>query len=195
MRVIVPFAADPAHDVRGLWPETVAALEAAGIVADYIDVSSSPTAYQSLLATVWQAGSAFCIVEMDIVVYPDAIEAMERCPSPWCVTAYNVGSEYAGYLGCVKFGDALVADQPDVFTEINRLPDDGTPRGYWGRLDTRLERVLRERGYTKHTHWPAVGHLNPEKAGLIVNCACGAAIPEAILMSGPGPHQCPACVR
>jgi len=186
MRVVVPYAK--------LYPETREALEADGVEAEYVDVGRDPTAYHWLLEQLWGKSHGFIVVEQDIVVRPGCVAELESCPEPWCGFAYSIGTTYGSFLGFVKFSDDLVAHHPGVFLGIASLRDDGTPRRYWGRLDTRLKQVLEDReGQRMHIHWPAVDHLNPDKGTPIVNCVrCGAAIPDVIVRQGP-PMRCPRC--
>ena len=158
-------------------------------------MSGSETAYHELVARTWAEGHGFTIVEQDIAPYPGALGAMWACPEPWCVTPYRCNGQYEGYLGCVRFSDALVQSQPDAIEAIDRLKYDGTPRRYWGRLDTRLQQVLESRGYAKHRHWPSVTHLHQYDLEAIWHCTCGAEIPEAMVAAGPPPYHCLNCPR
>ena len=187
MRIVVPFAK--------LWDETKAALEADGRAAEYHYVGGSPTAYFELLQSVWAQGEAFTVIEQDIVPYVGAIAALEACSQPWCGFAYSMGGSMEAALGCTRFSDELVKDNPGVIDAIAQLPFDGiTDRRHWGRLDSRLAQVLHDQlGLTMCVHWPAVGHLNPDKEPLRANCVhCGEAIPWATIMAGPAPydHNC-----
>lgn len=188
MRIIVPHT-----DLR---PETRAALEADGQTPEYHRVGpGTDEAYFNLLHAVWAEGAAFTVVEHDIVVFPGAIADLEACSQPWCGRPYSMGGSMEAALGCTRFSAALVANNPGVVDAIDRLPFDGiTKRRHWGRLDTRLAQVLHDQlGLTIHTHWPAVEHLNPDKARLRANCVhCGETIPWATIMAGPAPysHDC-----
>jgi hypothetical protein len=175
-----------------LFPEVQEALEADGRTAEYVHVGGTPEAYFELLAGLWAEGKGFVIVEQDIVPWPGAIAEMEACPEPWCGRPYNLGTHLGAYLGCTKFSDSLVAGAPGVIAAIDHLAFDGTPRRYWGRLDTRLKQVLEDQlGLTHHWHWPAVEHLNPEKGRFTVNCVrCGSPLPWATIMASPPPYHC-----
>ena len=177
-----------------LYPETKAALDLDGIAAEYVYVGQGPEAYHDLLERTWAKGQGFVNVEQDIVVYPGAIAALIACPEPWCGAAYSISTGWGSWLGCVRFSDDLVAGNPGVFTAISNLPFDGTPRRYWGRLDTRLKRVLEDQyRLTMHIHWPSVGHRNPAQQPPILNWACGHAIPFEVARLGPPYPRCPAC--
>jgi len=185
MRVIVPY--------KTLWHETRAALEADGRQAEYFDVGHTPTAYHELMLAVWAEGKGFTVVEQDIVPYVGAIAELEACPEPWDGKPYWIGGTFDCYLGCTRFSDALVHDNPGLMESLDRLPDDGTPRRYWGRVDTRLAQVLRDQyGLHIHAHWPAVEHMNPQK--LVrggINCiVCGEPIAWKTVMRQPPPWPC-----
>ena len=185
MRIIVPWAKE--------FPEVRAALEADGRQAEYVYVGGSPTAYHELFLGLWHEGHGWINVEQDIVTFPGAIAELEACPELWCARAYWLGAVFGAFLGFTKFSDDLVRNNPGVMEAIDRLRDDGTPRHYFGRLDTRLSQVLMDQlGLTIHLHWPAVEHLNPEKkmrGG--VNCTeCGRSLPWRVIRLEPSQWTC-----
>lgn len=185
LRVVVPYAT--------LWPETKAALEADHREAEYHYVGGSPIAYHDLMLELWHSGQGFTVVEQDVVVYPGAIAELEACSNPWCGKSYWIGSSFDCYLGCTRFSTALVQANPGVMDALDGLRDDGTPRRYWGRLDTRLGQVLNDQvGIAICKHWPAVEHLNPDKAlkgG--INCSlCGEPIAWETAKRTPPPWPC-----
>ena len=185
MKVVVPYAR--------LWPETKAALEADGREAIYVPVGHSPTAYHELVRDLWSQGEGFVLVEQDIAVYPGAIASLEDCPEPWCGCVYWLGTTFNAWLGCTRFSDSLVRDNPGVMEATDLLRDDGTPRRYWARVDTRLTQVLNDQvGVAIHRHWPAVDHLNPDKAlrGGINCTTCGEPIAWKAVMRTPPPWPC-----
>ncbi len=186
-RVVVPYAR--------LYPETKAALEAAGVAAEYVNVAGDPTAYHGLVERLWADGTGWVNVEQDIVVRPGVVEELWACERDWCGFAYGIHMGYGAYLGCTKFSARLCREHPGVVAALDQLPHDGTPRRYWGRLDTRLLQVLEQHeGLRIHTHWPAVGHLNPEQQVPIFNCPrCGGAIADSEVQKGPPPYRCPKC--
>lgn len=153
--VICPYGRD------GVEPETRDALDASGYPWADADVSRSDTAYTELLAHGWRLGEAFIIVEQDIVPWPGALAELEACPEPFCAFEYAyLGGTHAG-LGCCRFSAALLAAVPDAVEQTLAEENDVHPRGHWCNLDDRLTRVLARRGYGKHVHSPAVGHLSP----------------------------------
>lgn len=154
MRVVVPYVK--------LYAETRDALVEDGVLADYVSMAGDGTAYHGLLESLWADGDGFIIVEQDIVVRPGVIAELEACQRDWCGFTYALSSGYGAYLGCTKFSRRLLQDHPGVFSAIAALPFDGTPRRYWGRLDTRLKQVLEDNeGQRMHIHEPPVLHLNP----------------------------------
>jgi hypothetical protein len=184
MRVVVPYAK--------LFPETKAALDATGRDVEYVNVGTSMTAYHELFLELWHSGQGWINVEQDIVVYPGAIEELEQCSCLWGGKPYWLGSVFGAYLGLTKFSDELVRENPGVMDALDGLRDDGTPRRYFGRLDTRLGQVLNDQvGIAIDVHWPAVQHRNPDKqmrGGM--NCVeCGRPIPWRVLRLGP-PWPC-----
>ena len=193
MRVICAYSTNLAGE-RAPYPETREALEADGIEAEYVYVGGSPTAYHELLARVWAEGQGFVNVEQDIVVRPGLIRELEACPEAYCGAPYAISTTIGSWLGCVRFSDVLVTGWPSVFNAIDSLLPDGTPRKYWGRLDTRLKQVLESHlGLTMHLHWPAVEHLNPAQRPPIYTCsACGLALPWEVVREEP-PWRCPRC--
>lgn len=185
--MIVPFA--------NLYPETKHALESDGIVAEYL-ATRGPTDYHDVLKRAWLAATGFIVVEQDIVPWPGAIAALEACPCEWGGYAYQLSTGYGAWLGCTKFSEALTRDHPAVFGAMEAMPEFGTPRRYWGRLDTRLTAALEAGGQRMHVHWPAVDHLNPAQQfhGSFVY-ACGHAVSVERMRSGPAPYTepCPTC--
>ena len=177
-----------------LYPETRAAREADGIAAEYVDVSGSPSAYHEHLERTWAEGAGFINIEQDIVVRPGLIRELVECREPWCGAPYAISTAIGSWLGCVRFSDELVGGYPGVWTAVDNLPPDGTPKRYWGRADTRLKRVLEEQvGLTMDLHWPAITHLNPAQQPPIFNCGrCGTALPWEVVRERP-PWRCPRC--
>jgi hypothetical protein len=191
LRVVVPYA--------NLYPETRAALEADGHVhAEYIRTGGEVFDYYNLLKQLWASQEGFVIVEQDIVPWPGAIQLLWDCPENWCGYAYELSVGFGAYLGCTKFSDDLVAENPSIIETIARLPNHGMPPRHWARLDTRLKEVLEDYAKQKmHVHWPSVGHLNPAQKFLgAFNCgSCGAPVPEEVYRAQPWPYPCSACGR
>jgi hypothetical protein len=184
VRVVVAYAE--------LYPETRAALEADGIKAEYEFTGSSQTAYFELMARLWKEQEAFTVIEQDIVVWPGAIAVLEACSEPLCGFAYELSTGWGSWLGCTRFSKQVIAAEPGLFQAIDALPFDGTPKRYWGRLDTRLFQVLEAGGWKKHVHWPSVRHLHEAQRFVgAFHCPHGRPIPRAVLERQPWPYPCP----
>lgn len=142
MRVIVPFTR--------LEPLARSALEPFRPV--YIDVSSDDLAYWRLLRGLWLGGKPFVIVEHDVIVWPDTIPELERCPEPWCAQAIHsvdtgAGRNWSATLGCVRFRPWSRS------WSVHPTP--------WQRLDSAVGDALRaQRGKGVHVHFPILLHLN-----------------------------------
>ena len=154
MDVIVPAAT--------LQPDTVRALDATGWPYRVVDVSGDDQAYGRLLRDTWRQSRTFCVVEQDIVVAPDTLDALAACPAPLCAFPYDqsgVGTGEPGTgLGCTKFGSALIQDMGDPWPFILARSDLQHPPGHWCRLDLWLRQALNRAGWGQHQHAPAVGH-------------------------------------
>ncbi len=176
-----------------LYPETRLSLESAGVEAEYVFVGGSQTAYHDLFERLWAEGRGFINIEQDMVVRPGVVEELWACRHDWCGFAYNISTGYGSWLGCVKFSDDLVHTCPAAITDIDSLPPDGTPRRYWGRLDTRLQQVFEQRYQLRqHVHWPALWNLNPNQRPPMYNCSrCGRPIPDSAVRERPGVRFCP----
>lgn len=124
------------------------------------DVSGSDDAYWRLLRRMWSRGDTFIVIEQDVVVRPDSLDALLECPEPWCsFQVPYVGKLYAG-LSCAKFSAGLIARHPDALERIASIEDeDHTPR-HWCRLDSHLQsHVLNPGGEIVHVHGPPLEHL------------------------------------
>lgn len=154
MRVICPHAGPIAVEVsRGL--------NATGRAWATADVSASDTAYTLLLQELWEQGETFAIVEHDIVIRPDTLDAFEDCDQPWCSYTYPFRDTHIAGLGCTRFRAELLAAHPDAVAKTWRETTAVHPAGNWCNLDQRLTNALVAAGATRHLHGPPVGHLNP----------------------------------
>jgi hypothetical protein len=148
--IIVPFA--------GPYEATAAALDATGRPWQPADVSGDDCAYFRLLASLWNHGGTFTVVEHDITVTPDALDSLDTCQADWCSAPYPyLNGLYAG-LGCARFRPAIMARHPDVLAAAAQLSDDSHPPMHWCRLDSWLTGALQVRGERKCTAHPHVGH-------------------------------------
>lgn len=189
MRVVVPFVE--------LYPGVVEALTADGVEGELLDCRGGPEAYYGHLERLWAEGTGFIVVEQDIVVNPGNVAELAACPEGWCGFVYGISTGYITGLGFTKFGTDLTRDHPEAITRLDRLPPNGTPPRYWGRLDTQIAQSLMDHeGQTVHRHLPPVRHLNPVQQLPFWNCSrCGAAVPDSVMRAGPPPYPCTSCGR
>jgi len=176
MLVVVPFVDGPDTEghLGGLQPETLAALRRDGI--EPLKAAISPydrEGYWRLLSALWELKGGFTVVEQDVVPFPGAIAELEACSERWCGYRYELQTGFHAALGCAKFDASLMAEFPRALERVGELgfgpdgsrggpDDDGLPRKDWRRLDTRIDRVLRQEcGVQMHVHDHVVGHLNP----------------------------------
>jgi len=122
------------------------------IVAEFHELQE-PEAYWHMFWHAWEQGEGFVNVEHDIIPWPGALTRLWGCTRDWCYYPYLVSGGYFRQvmLGCVKFSSQLIADTPELWSQI-------TPT--WRTLDTQLEYELLSAGYVPHMHWPPVAHLN-----------------------------------
>ncbi len=188
MKVVVPYAT--------LYPETRAALEADGIEARYAFVGGSPEAYYWLVRELWESGKGWVNCEQDIVPWRGAVRALTECPEGWCSCPYELSTGLGAWLGFTKFEGSFTRDRLGAVAATDVLPPDGTPKRYWGRLDTRLVQVLEREGLKPHLHYPLVGHLNPaQQFNGVFNYSCGHEVPRDIWSTQPWPYGglCASC--
>lgn len=126
------------------------------------------TAYWRMLSYAWKERGDTIIVEHDMLPADGVIEEMLTCTAPWCTSPYrgspnkNEPDVIAG-LGCTKFSEVLKANEFDLMRVVGEMSEDGLPAKTWKRLDVRIARALRARGYTPHTHRRSI-HLHYERA-------------------------------
>jgi len=137
------------------------ALEATGWPVYGVDVSISPRAYFDLLFEYWADGATFTVIEHDMVVHATALEELDACPYEWCAFPYRYGTHERHYgLGCAKFGEELIARNPDAMRRVGTMRDMNHPARHWCRLDAWLQGVvLPGSGEHMHRHERSVRHL------------------------------------
>lgn len=155
-----------------LRPEVQAALAEHAPDAWVRSVAGDERAYHRLLCEAWAAGTDMLVVEHDIVLEPHVIGELDACDEPWCGFVYDLAVGYKVCLGCTRFASALVQAEPNAMLRAGDSDNSGVNERAWYRIDVRLDRILRDRGYTPHPHWPPLRHLNdtnrmdPEQAAL-----------------------------
>lgn len=111
--------------------------------------------YGRYIAMLWDKAEPFILVEHDVVPWPGAVESLQACPEPWCVFAYEAGTEFNGDgipLGCVKFDPVTLGPCP-----LEPLPGGEYP--HWGSLDGQISSTFLTRNIYPHQHTPAVAHI------------------------------------
>jgi hypothetical protein len=153
LNVVVPFV----H----FRPELRRALEADGIEARFIDTSGWQ-GYWIMLASMWEAGDTFIVLEQDKFPAPGALHELWECPRAWCT--YPVPTRTGGVspypaLACTKFDASLMRADPDLMTKVGEL-DLGFGVREWSRLDLAVasfaenitECHWHRRGRVEHRH-------------------------------------------
>lgn len=114
--------------------------------------------YGRLIASLWLSLVDFVVVEHDIVIRQDVVDAFEDCPETYCAFPYPWTTNVGPALGCTRFRRRLLHDLPHA-------AQDATSVGY-RQYDYHLIRVElgRKYGRAPHLHLPPVEHLNPEQA-------------------------------
>ena len=146
-----------------LRPETEDALVGqAGPMVDLVRLSDSPHSYGQTLAAYWRRGAEgeydLAIVEQDVVIRPDVIDAFLNCPCEYGAFPYSWGPEVGPALGCTRFRVPFMQRYPDAMRLANL-------RATWRQLDVVFQRhiLVREHGEQPHICGPQVEHLNQAK--------------------------------
>jgi hypothetical protein len=156
------------------FPEVVGAMPPSAL---RVDVSAGPDAYWGALGEWWARGEDFAIVEHDVVIRPDVVEAFDACPEPWCVFGYTpicheaCLEAWANMFGCTRFRAELMAELPDAVSSIpaerrdwHNLCDELAGNKIAGvDQPTMRPGSLRAAGYTHHWHRPPVRHISWER--------------------------------
>lgn len=121
-------------------------------------------AYHEAVAKRWGLGHALLVVEQDIIVHAQVLSQLTICDEDWCVFPYrhpdNGNNFLLAALGCTRFSvrfqeAATVADIDAVYGYCNTCK--GQP-GCWVHLEGRISDAGLAAGFTRHVHWPSVGH-------------------------------------
>lgn len=124
--------------------------------------------YWRMLDACWMEPGNTIIVEHDMLPADGVIGDMLLCDQPWCTSPYR-GSpnknepDLTVGLGCVKFSAELKANEFDLMRVVGEMSEPGLPAKIWKRLDVRIAKALRARGYEPHTHQRST-HLHYERA-------------------------------
>lgn len=119
--------------------------------------------YGYALALEWERCFAkddgLAIVEPDIVVRPDVIDAFLDCPEPYCAFPYALLTDVMPALGCTRFSPEFIAKYPTL------MRDAVSTRVGFRQFDIVVQRhlLVAKFGEQPHVHLPPVVHLNPDK--------------------------------
>lgn len=120
-------------------------------------------AYGGTLQNEWQfchaAHEGLAIVEPDIVVRPDVIDAFLNCPEPYCAFPYALLTDVMPALGCTRFSAAFIRKYPTL------MRDAVATRVGFRQFDIVVQRhiLVAQFGEQPHVHLPPVEHLNEAK--------------------------------
>jgi len=127
-------------------------------------VGDSPFAYGEWLDYHWsmcsRGSQSLAIVEPDIVVRPDVIDAFLNRPDPYVCFPYALLTEVAPALGCTRFSNEFIREHPTLIDEAVAM------NVSWRQLDVVIQRKLLvgKYGIQPLVLLPPVEHLNPAKA-------------------------------
>ena len=114
------------------------------------------TAYWRMLFYSWQELGDLVVVEHDMLPADGVVEEMLACDQPWCTSPYRGANkkepDIIDGLGCVKFSETLKSNEFDLMRVVGEMSEPGLPAKIWKRLDVRIAKSLRTRGYEPHTH-------------------------------------------
>lgn len=127
-------------------------------------VDDDPLAYGRILADLWDVAEGLAVVEQDIVIRPDVVDAFLNCPEPWCCYPYECRSSVIPMLGCTRFDSKFLCSYPDAMEEALTLPGGYGP-GHYRSVDYSLFRdvLALKHGLQPHCHLPPVEHLNEQQ--------------------------------
>jgi len=116
-------------------------------------------AYGKLIEDLWANQEDFALVEQDIVIRPDVVNAFLQCQYFYCAFPYAWSTNIGPALGCTRFRRTLMHAYPNTAKEATAS---GTT---WKQLDVVfMRRVLAGKYKVQpHVHVPPVEHLNEEK--------------------------------
>ena len=123
-----------------------------------------PFQYGREIASWWELAALgnfdLAIVEPDIVIRDDVIDAFLNCECEYAAFPYPWLTDVGPALGCTRFRHAFMAANHDA-VEKALAHNVG-----FRQFDTVFMRwiLARDLGLQPHVHLPQVEHLNPEKA-------------------------------
>lgn len=124
---------------------------------EYRDLGdAAASTYGEIIADLWNLGVDFAVVEHDIVIRGDVVDAFVDCPERYCAFPYVWTTNLGPALGCTRFRAELLDDCPDAALNASGIS--------WRQFDYALiRRELARSGVYPHLHLPPVEHLNPDQ--------------------------------
>lgn len=130
----------------------------------WIQVSTEhPRAYGEVVMKNWAwclaNDDGLAIVEPDIVIRRDVVDAFLDCPEPYCAFPYELLTDVMPALGCTRFSAAFIAKYPTL------MRDAVATRVGFRQFDIVVQRhlLVARYGEQPHVHLPPVEHLNESK--------------------------------
>lgn len=126
----------------------------------------NPFSYGRTLAKMWaqclDSGDDLCVVEQDVVIRPDVVEAFRDCPCEYGGFPYSWGTDVGVAMGCTRFRSSFIARYPAAMQQA--VGKNVT----WRQFDVVFQRhiLVREYGEQPHLCGPEVVHLNEAKRRL-----------------------------
>lgn len=154
MRLVCCYVEDQIMD------ETILAIEHHWGDADFHVLSTKdPTHYIRVINDYWKAGVGIFVVEPDIVIRPDVVEAVLYCECEYGCFPYQWLTNVGPALGCTWFRGSFMRKYPNLIQTVLQS------RVSWKQFDVFLMRNLLARQFNEqpHVHLPPVDHLNPNK--------------------------------
>ena len=154
IRLVCCYIEDRIHN------ETILAIEQHWGDANYHVLSADdPQAYAKTLNLYWRSGEGLFVVEPDIVIRADVVEAALYCDCQYGCYPYPWLTDVGPALGCTWFRGSFTRKHPKAIEEALQA------RITWKQFDVYLMRnvLARQHKEQPHVHLPPVVHLNPLK--------------------------------
>lgn len=148
--------------IEHLRPEAVEALTtwAAHDEIVFCYVGDDDLAYGLMLREAWHWNDDLSIIEPDIVIRRDVVQAFHACQHDYCAFPYEITTDVMPALGCTRFSWSFRREHADAM-EKALLEPCGYGAGHFRSVDVALQRyVLARNGVQPHVHVPPVEHLN-----------------------------------
>jgi hypothetical protein len=144
------------------WPQAVACLPA---YAEFVYTGNDDHHYWREFKARWNGGDDLLVVEQDMGPAPEMFDAMESCPSLWCVNSYNHLTESLGFTRFRRELQLAVPSDcmPNSVLLLGPVPSRNLSCDYctasevcWRHLDIRVSGALKEHGYNPCVHAPDI---------------------------------------